>query len=83
MATVARDFTHFDRSFAKGDEVPDDDPLVTGAPHLFVQPDPEPGAESAWDAEITQRIARFDSGEAQPVPAAEVFERLREIAPGP
>ena len=42
MATVAIAFTHFDRSFAKGDEVPDDDPLVAGASHLFVQPDPEP-----------------------------------------
>ena len=38
MATVARDFTHFDRSFAKGDEIPDDDPLVDGAPHLFEAP---------------------------------------------
>ena len=42
MATVAHAFTHFDRTFAKGDEVDDTDPLVTGAPYLFVQPDPEP-----------------------------------------
>jgi hypothetical protein len=51
--------------------------------HVRVEPDPEPGAEAAWDAEITQRIARFDSEEAEPVPAAEVFDRLRQIAPGP
>lgn len=38
---VAHDFIHFDRSHKAGDEIPDDDPLVTGAPHLFVQPDPE------------------------------------------
>src|SRR5437870_3742210 len=31
---------------------------------VSVEPGPEPGAEAAWDAEITQRIARFDSGEA-------------------
>jgi putative addiction module component (TIGR02574 family) len=49
---------------------------------VSVEPDPEPGADAAWDAEITRRIARFDSGEAQPVPAAEVFDRLHQIAPG-
>ncbi len=42
MATVARGFTHFDRTFVKGYEVADDDPLVALAPHLFEQPDPEP-----------------------------------------
>lgn len=40
MATVAHTFIHLDRSFKKGDELDDDDPLVTLAPHLFVQPDP-------------------------------------------
>jgi putative addiction module component (TIGR02574 family) len=48
---------------------------------ISVEPGPEPGAEAAWDAEITQRIARFDSGETQPVPAAEVFDRLHQMAP--
>jgi putative addiction module component (TIGR02574 family) len=47
-----------------------------------VEPDPEPGADAAWEAEIAQRIARFDAGESQTVPASEVFARLREIAPG-
>jgi putative addiction module component (TIGR02574 family) len=49
---------------------------------VSVEPGPEPGAEAAWDAEITERIARFDSGETPAVPAAEVFDRLRHIAPG-
>jgi putative addiction module component (TIGR02574 family) len=44
--------------------------------------DPEPGAEAAWEAEIARRIARFDAGESQPIPAADLFARLREIAPG-
>ena len=48
---------------------------------ISVEPDPEPGAEAAWGAEIIQRIARFDLGEARPVPAAEVFDRLHQIAP--
>lgn len=39
--------------------------------------EPEPGAEAAWEAEIARRIARFKSGEAKPIPAGEVFARLR------
>ncbi len=49
---------------------------------VSVEPEPEPGAEAAWDAEIVQRIARFDAGKSKPVPSAEVFARLRQIAPG-
>ena len=44
--------------------------------------EPEPGAEAAWEAEIVRRIARFKSGESKPIPAGEVFARLRQIAPG-
>jgi len=47
-----------------------------------VELDPEPGADAAWEAEIASRIARFDAGESQTVPASEVFTRLRKIAPG-
>ena len=47
-----------------------------------VESDPEPGAEAAWEAEIARRIARFDSGEFETVPADEVFARLRRIAQG-
>lgn len=58
------------------------DPRVALAYRLLVsvEPEPQPGAEAAWDAEIAQRIARFDSGEAQPVAAAEVFTSLHRIA---
>lgn len=60
------------------------DQRVTLAYRLLasVEPDPEPGADAAWEVEITQRIARFDAGESQTMPASEVFARLREIAPG-
>jgi putative addiction module component (TIGR02574 family) len=46
-----------------------------------IEPEPEQGAEAAWEAEIAKRMARFDAGESEPVPAGEVFARLREIAP--
>jgi hypothetical protein len=39
-------------------------------------------AVAAWEAEIAQRIARFKAGESKPIPAGEVFARLRQIAPG-
>ena len=61
------------------------DQRVTLAYRLLasVEPDPEPGADAAWEAEIQRRIARFDAGEIQTIPAAEVFAGLREIAPDP
>jgi len=43
--------------------------------------EPSPGAEAAWEAEIARRIARFRAGESKPIPAGEVFARLRQIAP--
>lgn len=49
---------------------------------VSVEPDPEPGTDAKWEAEIARRIALFDAGKSQTVPAAEVFVRLREIAPG-
>ncbi len=38
--------------------------------------------EAAWDSEIKARLARFQAGETTSIPAADVFRRLREIAPG-
>jgi len=40
------------------------------------------GSEAAWEAEIAQRIGRFKAGESKPIPAGEVFARLRQIASG-
>lgn len=49
---------------------------------LLVSVDPEPGADAAWESAIAERIARYDAGSSPTVPAAEVFIRLRDIAPG-
>jgi putative addiction module component (TIGR02574 family) len=38
-------------------------------------------AGEAWTAEISRRIADHDAGRVKGVPAAEVFRKLREIAP--
>jgi len=38
MAVVAVSFEHLGRSFTVGDVLPDDDPLVELAPHLFEHP---------------------------------------------
>ena len=48
---------------------------------VSVEPEPDPGADAAWDEEIVKRIARFDAGLSRPVAASEVFARLRDIAP--
>lgn len=38
--------------------------------------------EAAWDSEIRARLERFKSGETTSIAAADVFRRLREVAPG-
>ncbi len=42
-----------------------------------IEPETEPGSETAWQTEIVGRIARYDAGLSQTIPAAEVFARLR------
>ena len=60
------------------------DQRVALAHHLLrsVEPEPDPGAEAAWEQEIARRIEEADAGEITPIPASEVFARLRRIAPG-
>jgi putative addiction module component (TIGR02574 family) len=47
---------------------------------VSVEPDEE-GSDEAWEKEISSRIQKFDSGESESISSAEVFERLRQIAP--
>lgn len=46
-----------------------------------VEPEPEPGAEAAWEKEIAERLERYKSGESAGVAAGDVFAKLRQIAP--
>jgi len=48
---------------------------------VSVEPDPDPGADAAWEAEIARRISSFDAGKSQSFSAADVFTELRAIAP--
>jgi putative addiction module component (TIGR02574 family) len=41
-----------------------------------IEPEVSPEVESAWDSEIRDRIARYDTGAAKGVPASEVFAEL-------
>lgn len=45
------------------------------------EPGLNPDAEAAWEQEIARRVTDSDAGEVTPIPAAEVFARLRRIAP--
>lgn len=35
--------------------------------------------DAAWDAEIKRRVAEIESGAVTPIPAEEVFARLRRL----
>jgi hypothetical protein len=45
MAVAAVPFIHYELDLEAGDELDDAHPLVALAPHLFVQPEPEPPAK--------------------------------------
>ena len=51
-----------------------------GAYRQFLRDNPK--EDAIYESEIAQRIARYKAGESKPVPAEEVFARLRQIAPG-
>ncbi len=38
-------------------------------------------SNESWVHEISRRIGAYDSGQTKPVPASDVFRKLREIAP--
>ena len=46
------------------------------ASRLLRSVEPVADVEAAWESEIASRIERFDQGETDSIPAAEVFEGL-------
>lgn len=40
-----------------------------------------PNPEAAWDIEIRERVSRYDNDDTKAIPASDVFQKLREIAP--
>ncbi len=41
-----------------------------------LEPEAEPGAQAAWDAEIRDRIRQYDAGQKTVVPGEKVFEDI-------
>ena len=41
--------------------------------------DADPEVEAAWEAEIAERILRYERGEAKLIPAEEVFAAARRL----
>ena len=41
-----------------------------------VEPASNPEIEAAWDAEIRERIRRYDDGQSAAIPATQVFKEL-------
>lgn len=54
------------------------DQRLTLAHRILSSIEPEPSAETdaAWDQEIRERIARYDTGTVRGIPASEVFAEL-------
>jgi putative addiction module component (TIGR02574 family) len=54
------------------------DQRLTLAHKILTSVEPEPSSETdaAWDREIRERMARYDAGQVQAIPASEVFAEL-------
>lgn len=44
-----------------------------------IERDADPDVQAAWDAEIADRIAKYERGEAKLIPAEEVFAAARRL----
>ncbi|WIM05168.1 MAG: addiction module protein [Candidatus Nitricoxidivorans perseverans] len=57
--------------------VPEDRARLAEELLASLEGNPEPGVDSAWDDELRKRIAEVESGAVEPIPADEVFARVR------
>ena len=44
-----------------------------------VEQEADPEVQAVWEAEIASRIAKYERGEANLIPAADVFEAARRL----
>ena len=44
-----------------------------------VEQETDPEVQAVWEAEIASRIAKYERGEANLIPAADVFEAARRL----
>jgi putative addiction module component (TIGR02574 family) len=44
-----------------------------------VERESDPDVQAAWEAEIAERIAKYERGEAKLIPAEEVFAAARRL----
>jgi hypothetical protein len=66
-----------DQLFAEASRLPADQKLALAYRLLASnEPEPTPEIESAWEAEILERIRQFDHGEAESIPAGKVLAEL-------
>lgn len=65
-------------SLARGAvELPPDQRLTLAQVILAsLEPDGSPTIDAAWEAEIRERIRRYDIGEVKGIPASQVFSEL-------
>jgi putative addiction module component (TIGR02574 family) len=52
------------------------------AKRLIESLDQDPDVEAQWDEEIARRVARIEAGEANLVPAEDVFRKARRLIGG-
>jgi putative addiction module component (TIGR02574 family) len=66
-----------DNIIAEAIQLPPDQRLTVAHRLLSsVEPEPTDEIEAVWEAEIQDRIARYDAGAVRSIPAAEVFLEL-------
>ena len=44
-----------------------------------VEQEAAPEVQAVWEAEIASRVAKYERGEANPIPATDVFEAARRL----
>jgi len=71
-----------DTIIADASQLPTDQRLTLVARILSsMEPEGSSSTDSAWDLEIRERIARYDSGERESISASKVFSDIDGVLP--